>query len=115
MTAIISMAEDFIDFVNTMPEDEEIDHSSGLNQNAWCNCAVGEFFTKFDSPLELPGDERVDELEQALKGDGLAFTFEVLNGTQPETFGELQRIIAWNLENLHYEPAGADGIWQDLI
>lgn len=92
------MALDFIDFVKTMPESKEIDHSSLQDENPWCNCAVGEFLRKEHNVVlrhTEPGydEEPIRELEDALEAHGWEMVTDCLSSYMPTTYGQLAVIF----------------------
>lgn len=90
----MNILEDFINFVETMPADKEIDHNAGGDLNAWCNCAVGEFIRNRDNVSREEFDsKKVTALEVAMRGAGMNGAFELLNNSRPETYGQLAGIF----------------------
>ena len=98
------IVSDFIDFavdIGGHEPDLIINHGIGDYRTAsspWCNCAVGEFFTKVKG-TRLTGEhlDDADLLVDPMRRE-LMPIFELLNCSRPETYGELRRLVLHALE-----------------
>jgi hypothetical protein len=76
----------FIDFVNDIESDQEIEHTSN-----WEGCAVGEYLLNLDSNEIRYADYFANQLLNPL-------LMEYLNQKIPETYGDLQEFIKNNIK-----------------